>query len=38
MSWTKGTIAETCPYEERAPAQIERFAGEVLPLLADLRG
>jgi alkanesulfonate monooxygenase SsuD/methylene tetrahydromethanopterin reductase-like flavin-dependent oxidoreductase (luciferase family) len=24
-------------YEER-PAQIERFAGEVLPLLADLRG
>jgi probable F420-dependent oxidoreductase len=24
------------PYEER-PAQIERFAGEVLPLLADLR-
>ena len=25
------------PYEER-PSQIERFAGEVLPLLADLRG
>jgi alkanesulfonate monooxygenase SsuD/methylene tetrahydromethanopterin reductase-like flavin-dependent oxidoreductase (luciferase family) len=24
-------------YEER-PAQIERFAGEVLPRLADLRG
>jgi hypothetical protein len=24
------------PYEER-PAQIERFATEVLPLLADLR-